>query len=225
MDRSSCAGVGLIVAAMTLAVTGCTGGGSGSSALVTAAPTTAAPTTAAPTTVAATTTEPTTTAVPTTAVPTTAVPTTEPAIDLADSYVRGVAPSNCAYDNIFRLEELVFMGSDDLALEDATQRWELNRESLREAYLEWGEALNESVERFRAVDWPDALQADIDLIVEQFLVDAAFAPTIANAEDYLSYYEANWPPFDPAPSDRIRAALGLPSSEEDTTYYCSSALS
>jgi hypothetical protein len=136
MDRSSCAGVGLIVAAMTLAVTGCTGGGSGSSALVTAAPTTAAPTTAAPTTVAATTTEPTTTAVPTTAVPTTAVPTTEPAIDLADSYVRGVAPSNCAYDNIFRLEELVFMGSDDLALEDATQRWELNRESLREAYLE-----------------------------------------------------------------------------------------
>jgi len=210
----------LVVAAMTLAVTGCTGDVDGSSAPVTAAPATAAPATASPTTavtttVAATTTEPTTTA----------VPTTEPTVDLADSYVRGVAPSNCAFDNIFRQVDLVFMGSNDLSLEDATQRWELNRESLREVFLEWGDSLNESVELFRAVDWPDDLQADIDLIVEQYLIDAAFAPTVANAEDYLSYYEANWPSFDPAPSTRVRAALGLPSTEEDTTDYCALVLS
>jgi hypothetical protein len=174
-------------------------------------PSTISPSTISPSTISPSTMETTTTVAPT---------TTEVAIDYAMAYRRAIAPGNCARSVALALEDEIFGTTGTLTLEDATERWEVNREALRDAFTAFAAGMREIQANLLAIDWPAEIQSDIEQLAAESGAEAAGYDEIAAAEDYLTYYNfefsfefGDWP-------SRIRSALGLPPFSRDLTDWC-----
>jgi hypothetical protein len=148
---------------------------------------------------------------------TTVATTTTAPVDYAAQYMRLVAPSNCALNQMITALE-GFRGVE--YIDDAI--WARMQQDLLPSIRAYSDAVIGFYEGLAAAEWPENVQADVDTLVAQLATEAAQARAAADAETHAVYVvleDELWSPDENA-AGVVRAKLGLESNVTEETDYC-----
>ena len=137
--------------------------------------------------------------------------TTEAPQTPGDHYLEIVAPMNCALQ-LLQLTEAPFLGDGQIS----SREWPDFTATVLPGYAGLAQAMAQFVQDLVNYEWPEDVQADIDILITENSTMAAFLEAVSKVRT-IAEWNSVWEdaPTSTGTADIVRARLGLPTTIGD----------